>query len=241
MKVEINIKNLMLFLPLLILVLPFVSASDETSYLYEQNTTTDLKVSCFDANNSICDSGTACNITIIYPNSTQMVANQEMTYNPSYYNYSIDHTQLQPIGDYSVVMYCDGDYDGFSSFNFRVTLNGKEPPTDFTKVGFMIGFLVYLCAFIFTLFNFVGHAGKLDLVLYDLVYFYCMYFIGLAFKGFNYDYGGNAMVDRFLDLFIGIGAYTLILLPTMVYVVCMVINYLRFKKDNDRRRAEGVF
>jgi hypothetical protein len=51
------------------------TVSAQTSYVFAKDTYVDLKISCFDINNSLCSSLTPCQATIHYPNQTNLIKN----------------------------------------------------------------------------------------------------------------------------------------------------------------------
>lgn len=110
-----------------IFLLPLVAG--EYSYIYQKDMKVDLIISCFDSNNSACSSATPCSITVFYPNSTVMIRNMSMTYNGTYYNYTLTSDRTGTVGEYSAVVMCVGSDAGFSTFNFMINARGKEITT----------------------------------------------------------------------------------------------------------------
>lgn len=130
------LKKITLFL-FAFLLLSNVASALETSYIFEQDEIVDLKVPCLDINDFPCTSSITCNITIQYPNSENLVNNEVMTYNPSYFNYSINDTLN--LGYYSTSVFCYGTNNGFSHFQFEITPSGSVPTT---SQGIMYAFLL---------------------------------------------------------------------------------------------------
>lgn len=130
-----------------LIVLPSVIATP--SYYYKQKTNTDLKVSCFDENNTYCTASTTCNITIFYPNSTVLINNQNMTHNPSFYNYTLTAKHTEFMGEYSVVVFCDGQGtdDGYSTFTYAITKEGTENKPEYATATAIISFVLILVCF----------------------------------------------------------------------------------------------
>ncbi len=108
---------------ILFVILPIVIATP--SFYVEQNQDYDLKISCFDNNNDFCTVSTVCTLTVILPNSTVIVNNKNMTYNPSFYNYTIKSSNLTLLGEYQVIISCTGTTSGFQTFSFEVTEDGN--------------------------------------------------------------------------------------------------------------------
>jgi len=111
----------------LLLMMSFVVAQD-TDYIYESGKDVTLNINCFNETFALCDSSTACYMTISYPDGTNLVNNGTMTRDVSYYNYSIGASQLNQKGEYSATAYCDNRENGFSSFQFLITSNNSRFP-----------------------------------------------------------------------------------------------------------------
>ncbi len=112
---------------LIIIFLPIVIATP--SFFIEQSKNYDLKIACFNADNSFCLITTNCTITISTPNSTVIANNQDMSFNTAFYNYTIKNNNLRTLGEYQVITQCTGATDGFQPFSFEVTFDGKAPST----------------------------------------------------------------------------------------------------------------
>lgn len=113
-------KIIVLILSILVLLFSIELVNGETSYTYNQNTDVDLKISCFDENNTVCDASTECFITIFYPDSTTLINNQSMTKQTTFYNYSLNTSQTSLLGTYSTVAYCSGTTKGYSVFQYEI-------------------------------------------------------------------------------------------------------------------------
>ena len=120
---EIDKKTIIILM--FLMFLPIVIATP--SFFIEQNKNFDLKISCFNSDNSFCLVTTNCSITVSTPNSTVIVNNQDMTFNTAYYNYTIKNNNLRNLGEYQVITQCTGATDGFQTFSFEVTFDGLEP------------------------------------------------------------------------------------------------------------------
>ena len=135
---------------ILFMILPIVIATP--SFYVEQNEDYDLKISCFNADNSFCTAGTNCTITTIAPNSTILINNQNMGYNVGYYNHTIPSSLLTSIGEYQVTTQCSGATDGFQIFSFEVTVDGLEGGEDKTASISVTIFILLLPLILFLLF-----------------------------------------------------------------------------------------
>jgi len=95
------------------------------SFTFKKYTSPDLKISCFDINNSLCNSAVDCYITISDPDGDIFVNGQELTYNTEYWNITLP--TLEKTGIYPVQnVRCVGNTTGFSTFTFEVTPTGRS-------------------------------------------------------------------------------------------------------------------
>lgn len=92
---------------------------------YEQNKELNLKVPCIN-NNTFCSSSATCNLTILYPNSSNLVYGQAMTNAGTYHNYTLTPAETKVTGEYSTTVVCeDGAENGYTTFNFKITPSGN--------------------------------------------------------------------------------------------------------------------
>jgi len=136
--------GLILFMGAVIL---FPLVAGEVSFIFTQNERADIVVSCFDINNSFCSSATPCHITVFYPNNSVMIRNGTMTYNGTYYNYSLASNDTLVMGEYSAVTSCVGSHSGFSTFNFKITTTGFTGTIGFYFLILGIGFVILILGF----------------------------------------------------------------------------------------------
>jgi len=94
---------------------------------FEQDTEIDLTFPCT-YNGTICELTTQCNISVLYPNGSKMVENQEATYEGTgIANYTIPDSSIN--GNYKVPLSCtfpDGNSEEGNA-DFKITPNGEEP------------------------------------------------------------------------------------------------------------------
>jgi hypothetical protein len=55
-----------------------------------------------------------------------VVSNGNMTYNPTFFNYSLTADQTRTLGEYTVVPLCAGNTTGFSTYTYLITYTGYE-------------------------------------------------------------------------------------------------------------------
>jgi hypothetical protein len=211
----------------LLAIMPFCMA--ESSFIFKQGDVTDLKISCFDINNTYCSSTTNCSITIYEPNMSVMINNDNMTWNENYYNYSLDATQTEIIGKYSAVILCKGSTSGYSTFNFEITGNGKPDADGSIKVLFIIATLILLGLSTFIIMYDLGHFFALDFDIIDVAFNWGIYFAVVALYGLEVFYLGNSQLETYLMWFIKIGGFVIVFMPLMAMVLSMTVGTLKNK------------
>lgn len=137
--------NKKILIVIILLIIPLVSAIDP-SYYYKKGDLINLKVPCF-YQNTYCTNSTGCQITIILPNSSILINNQLMTYNPNYFSYQLTSDQTQIVGNYQTVVNCEGEENGHTLFSFFIAdenLNfGSKNIIDY-KVFIMFGMIAMI-------------------------------------------------------------------------------------------------
>ena len=132
------------------MVLPVVIATP--SFFVEQSKDYDLKISCFNPDNSFCLVTTNCTITVLAPDNLLLIDNKNMTFNIAYYNYTIPSTNLNKLGEYPVTVQCGGTTEGYQTFSFEVTKDGLAPGDDKTASISITIFVLLLPLILFLLF-----------------------------------------------------------------------------------------
>lgn len=218
-------KKLLLIL-VMMMVLPMVSA-----LVYQQNAEIDIKTNCFN-NGTYCTASAQCNISIYYPNETIIVNNQPMTNQESFYNYTLSSAYTGTLGEYHATLVCiDGVEAGNDEFTFDITYNGKEKPTEWIIIIFMIFFIVLIGGFIITLFLIIRDFAAHNIDVIDVAKYFSMYLALVTVYYFSQDYLGNNLVDNVLSLFIKFGIVTHGIVLFTGFVFSLVIN-----KVNEAKR-----
>lgn len=114
-----------------------IGVTDESAvvdFTIAKNTPYDLKQSCL-YNGTWCLPTTACNLTVVSPNGNAVISNKEMTYNPSYFNYTLPPLDFKP---HKIAVTCVyGGQAGTTVYWFDVTADGQKY-TPFPVVYFII-------------------------------------------------------------------------------------------------------
>jgi len=106
---------------ILLIILPLATGAIENELVFKVGEEGDLRRPCFDDNN-FCDSSFDCNLTVSKNDGDAFITNQQMTYNPTYYNYTFI---AQDTGYYNAIMVCsDGSDSGRDTFTFLVNNSG---------------------------------------------------------------------------------------------------------------------
>jgi len=120
---ELKMKPKFFFLTLtILLVLPLIFAQT-----YEQNTNIDLKIP-FEVNGSFADATAVCNISIDYPNATNIFENKSMTnIGSGRFNITLIAEQTNQLGGYDWVAFCCEGSDCAAGYgSFEVTPSGSD-------------------------------------------------------------------------------------------------------------------
>lgn len=137
-----------LILLVVVVLTPFTAAADP-AFIFREFDDIDLKISCIDENQTWCSANTPCQININYPNSSNLVKNGSMTFNEQFYNFSLNHTETSPVGEYASTVSCQGTAeDGFATFTYEITKTGTKPTT---AQGILYFVAVMVCGFLFAL------------------------------------------------------------------------------------------
>jgi len=130
-----------------LLTLCFVSlffVSFASSITFEKDSNVNLQFPCV-YNGSFCAAGTSCYLSVIYPNNSVMVENQEATYTGTgLANYTLPDTSVN--GDYNVPVYCEFPSGDFQSGNADFTINPSGEPFNSSKTAFYLGLILLLAA-----------------------------------------------------------------------------------------------
>lgn len=128
-----------------IIILTIVYSQGVSAETYRQGDIIDLKQSCI-FNGAYCDNNYLCNITSTYPNGSILINNQLMTYQTSYYNYTLNPNFQLSLGEYQWRMMCtNGVYNGTNDYSFTITYTGTNPTI---TQGIIYLILLIICLFI---------------------------------------------------------------------------------------------
>ena len=113
-------------LALIILFIPLTNAEVDVEYIFKINEDANIKVTCFDTDNTLCTNSTDCYITINDPDGLNIVNKQAMAFGDAYYSYNVSGTLLSKKGEYSTTVNCEGTYNGYTQFLFGITSSGER-------------------------------------------------------------------------------------------------------------------
>lgn len=230
----------LIFIFALLFLIPLISSTATIEQPYN------LTVSC---DNLVCSS---VNVTVLNPNSSVLVNNQQMTNGNSYAYYSLTP---QTFGEY--VYYVFDDNGNFTSGSFKATSTGYELNTGASII--YVG-LLFLFVFIFIANFFVigilpdsnakDNDGKLLSIsylkylrggLYFLEYIFLVVILFLASNlGFAY-LGETLFAQSFFVLFrIALGLAPVIIIIWFVYIIQQIATDRKFWKDMQRGFGDSL-
>lgn len=218
-------KIIYLMLSIFFLVITIANAG----LIYKANDPADIQVPCLN-NGTLCSNTASCNITIFSINGSLVTANEKMTNQYAFNNYTLFNTSN--IGTYRATMICDdnGRY-GYSNFEFKITGNGKEEASGIVIVLFAIIFMALMLYLIVLLLKGIGHIIEKDFDIIDLAFNWGGYFCLLALYMLERFYLGNLDIEGFLIIFIDVGAITHMMAPFIAFILCVIRNR-RIAKEN---------
>ena len=194
----------LLIVLLLLLKLDFVNALVEADYNFKINRDADIKVACFDTDNSLCTNATSCYITINYPNGQNLIEGVEMTFGTNYYNYIVNSSLLNQKGEYRNTINCVGAYNGYTSFIFSVAGD--------SLVGFDL--------------------KKQSNVL--LLFIMILLYLGLMALSFAFRNGVFASFGFFIGIIVGFMFSGLHIIMTIIFIFINIVIYFKFSKGMNK-------
>lgn len=227
-----------------LLIIPFVFSS-EVEYTFKKNTITDIKVPCITDADAYCSSGTNCTITVNYPNGTNMLNNNNMTYTDSYFNYTFNDTSFKTNGLYFVAVNCVGATDnGFTTFNIRITETGKEVTEEGSFNGIIIGIILLGITLLFAGLS-VAYRDSRPWQIFFFLLFFFMIVADLRFASIITESINSVSFDSTLqsNLVGNLDMLYRIFLPIFVVILILSLVYVFFiviKSFDQRNRAEMV-
>jgi hypothetical protein len=166
--------------------------------IIKQYSSSILKAYCIDEDNNFCNENTTCDMTINYPNSSNMVSDSLMLYNPVYFNYPLSSSQTSVLGTYEGIVFCYGITNAYTNFHYEVTPTGLTQNSVFENSILLILLLISITFLIIALYIRSYPLGFLSGILFTLSGIYTML------------YGFNNYTDDFTRavgfVLIGLGA-----------------------------------
>jgi len=189
---------------LLLLFINPINALIESDYNFNLNQDADIKIACFDTDNTLCTNTTSCFITINYPDNSNLIEGQEMVFGENYYSYLVNASLLDQKGEYRTTINCIGTYKGYKSFIFDVAGNG------------LFGF------------NLKNQSNVIVLFIMVLLY------LGLMLLAFTFRNLGFAGFGFFVGIIIGFMLSGLHIFLTLLFLFINVIIFYTFSKNKNK-------
>jgi len=134
----------------ILLAVPVINATE--SFIFKQNTISTLEVPVFEYDLSKCSTCT-CELTIDYPNGSNMIRSTATTITGHYAIYSLSAVQNSVIGTYKGDLHCTNGVDnGGATFEYIINYSGDELSTS-QGLLYIIFFVISLGLFLLTLFG----------------------------------------------------------------------------------------
>lgn len=223
---------------ILAISLMFISLASAASYTFKMGDYVDYHFKCIDNNGNFCSPSTILSISIDNQNGTNIINNQTMHGESTFFNYSLPTSDL---GTYHVFIIAPGN-NATSEFYYLVTAQGIEYSIGQSIIYFIL-FIVLLTIFIGSIYGFLvipfnnprGGDGEVVYVDYKkyfkigLLALSYVCFIGITFFAWNISYGilqFSSMANFFYFLF-----RTAFILMFPAFVILFVFGTIRLVKD----------
>lgn len=109
------------------------------SFIFQKNETVNFRFRCFDNNtNSYCNNSTQLIINIEFPNGSNALNNQSMTFNETFFNVSLN---TKVLGVYTAIIHSPSKNGTQSEFTYEITTTG-----DVLSTGQGIIYIIFLIA-----------------------------------------------------------------------------------------------
>jgi len=215
--------GILIFLVAIISLSSPINASQQSLGTFPKNSCIQLLQLCGDCSYN--------NITsIVYPNSSRIILDAQMTKRGAEFNYTFCDTEQ--IGTYYVNGI--GDLNGEDTawaYEFEITLTGNDKPDGILVVLFTILFLIILCGMVWLLLYTIFHFIQMDFDAKDLTYNISAYFFLWGVYALGRYYIGNELMEKFLLWMIEVGAVTAVIMPLCAFV----ISYIKGGIKNEER------
>lgn len=211
---------------LLLMVLPMGLAFTDLGVV-QQDTNTTLSIRC-SSGGGACTTA-SCNYSIPSANLFSQAAT--INYNTILIN--LTETDTNTLGRHDGVVTCvDGLSQDTEDFTYEVTTTGRENPTEFVFLGFIVGgialiFYLYLAlALMIDRFS-VSRISEFDFDVMDLAKVWGLFFAFLVFWGLHEYYVGMPILSDILNPMVIPMGTVFMLLPLFLFVISLVAGGLK--------------
>jgi len=217
-------QNYLIFVIVICLILPVISAEIQTLGTFIKSSDVELK--------QVGDGYTSCNITSVTLqgiNSTTLIEDVAMIKRGNEYNYTLISNYTGSLGKYVVNGICDDDV---WAYDFYITENGRAEPEGIVIVVFTGVFLVVLMFATVSLLKMIGHWVDLEVDIIDASLAMSLYFVVLALYYLSKYYLGNILINDMLFIAVGVGGFTHVIVPITAFVTSLIFNPFRKGANN---------
>jgi len=175
---------------------------------------------------------TECNLTTLNnPNGTIIFINQKLTKTGSTFNGTLDNTYFLDEGAYCINIECSNNSGQICR---EITGNGKEPPGDFTILGFSFLMLLIFGSITVYIVKAVGNIIETNFDLLDVAYAWGLYFALLGANLLANLYLGTLELLEWLNLFVTILGFPMILIPVFAFFLSLFSARKKRREEANR-------
>jgi len=197
---------LLLGMILSLFLISFISA--DTAFFIPKNNDYCIKFSC-ELNGGLCSAGAACNLSINYPNSSQLVSNINTTnLNNGYFEYCLNSTYTSINGEHQARASCiDGGLNDTSTFTYEVNPTGIRPSDQKTaSLTRGIYFFSVIALLFFIAFLFIKQTLPMKWTYFIFSFIFFLIALNMLSVGVQ-DEVINTRLENFFDSFTAISTY----------------------------------
>ncbi len=198
-------KLFIFLLAFVFLITPMISAQQEgIRFYHERGTNLTIFEKCR-IDGAICGSSFGCNLTVLHPNQTLIIEAEVMIQGITYYNLTLNGTQLEVNGVYENTIDCgNGTSSGSNTFDFQITPNGSIPFDEAQALIIVISMVIILLGACFA--GFLGVKIKNPIVSISLISFaviLLVFALGMTLNILELSFGTfSGIIDNYSNLYI---------------------------------------
>ena len=203
---------------------------------YKINTSAKLHIYVFNISNGalLNNSYVSCAVELSDKTGTTILTGNPV---PHYNHFEMtrNYSIITEVGIYSATIVCNTtNLGGYKTKFFEATTNGDPKPEGIIVLGFILIMLLIFGSITIYIIRAVGLIIEADFDILDVAYAWGLYFLILGVDLFSDIYLGSVEVSEWLNLFIVMLGFPLIIIPVLAFF----LSLFRQKKIEKEHKAE---